>query len=131
MNKIVDISQLERHVGLSIISFCIELFVFGDEAEPIGVVMQLSNETNFLFCCSGEGKIRIRRISIFKIQDSCRLACLNEFAGELLNSVNAFENQLILQTINHEICIVNDDDDLVLYLDGNQVTYSTESDPRI
>jgi hypothetical protein len=131
MNKSVDLSQLERHVGLSIINCCIELFVFEDAVEPIGVIMQLSNKSTLVFCCSGEGKIIIRRDSTFKIQGGCRLACLDEFAGELLKSVNAFENQLVLRTINHEICILNYDDDLILHVDGNQFLYNSHSDSGI
>lgn len=131
MNKRVDLTQLERNVGQPILNFCIELFVFEDAVEPIGVIMQLSNEAEFVFCCSGEGKIIIRKVSTFRIQDDCRLACLRKIAGELLKSVHAIENQLILRTSNHEICIVNDDDELVLYLDGNQVLYGSVSESGI
>lgn len=121
MSKRIDVIKLKRYVGLSIINVCIVLFNFEDESDPISVNIQFSNGVELVFCCSGEGKICIRTSSKFKLPDDCRRVCLNVMSGELLKSVHEIENQLVLQTGNHEVRMVNDDDELDLYLDGHQI----------
>lgn len=121
MSKRINLNKLKQYAGLSIINFCIEVFLLEDEADPISVNILLSNGANVVFCCSGEGTICIRRDSAFKLSDDSRLVCLNEITGELLKSVNEIENQIVLQTSNHEIRMVNDDDEFDLYLNGKRV----------
>lgn len=123
--------ELQKLVGHIIASILLELYLYEGETDPLvnDVELAFDNGVSLLLGCSGDGSVFVRRgkarvrTGLDGVQHA-EIVTLSVVVGAKLDAVEYGDDFIGLMAHKDRLTFQNVDDELVLLLNGEQVTVS-------